>query len=1058
MGKRIRSEPYPSQTQESRLSAAGTTMPRPCGASRKDKTVAESERTVSNSMSSPRKRVSSPSLVAPRNSNVEESGGEDSLPVTPPATTLFLSLGDNNEQSPEVEDELKYHLYVANESWDKLKRQLKKYDAKYYKMMRERAEQELEQAEKDGSPDDGNSPGGRKWGQSLRISLKRASIQRFRADPSEVISPLLTCDRQGRTPLHLACMRKTPGHILADLLSAERIAASMEDCSGRTPLHYAAQSGQNQLILEKIIQAYPNAMKNRDEKERTPLWFAVQSACRQSRLVKGADKNGYPFCWRTPLSEEEKGWQFHQQQQWSNVEFLLLQFVRRKRTLVSFDQNLMMQAMEFGAPPDTIRNFIIGNEKYLKAKDDFAGSAVAMCVKRQYSTDILEYLLDTCRERAPLVMGSLQNAMISYYLKGLHSYRDGTPSFCRQILDRAAHESDVREIGKEAEEAFGGLTSIEEEDSDGFHDASDSRDDVIVELSPECSAWWGRLRYLIFYSAYGATFGGKDSIQDVHLVHAALSVSISPPSLIQLLIIMYPRSRYKLCPVFKALPIHIACTRWKYDLLQVQPDRSQTHVLKQLIIGDQRQIVRRHGGRLPLHLALAVGQSWSFVRIFLRIDQKSFGIRDPITKLFPFQLAALRLQGKNLKMHLRNRNTPEQWMGYSERKKREQLMDTERTFERKQIETIFELLRRHPNAISGKVLHRKPSFEGVGPVSKHYLSLAYVQTAQGWEPFPAAIKLLRQSIVRGRIATELQSWWEALKVKIWSYSSATQLPKTQKYLLHAALYNPDTPPLIIQLLLELFPQSASIPVPQSETYPLHIAAGTIKYHPQRFEIPFSTNSLHLVLLAFDDAAYMFSNGRLPIHICIAGGKTWDEIGPLAQYAPLALHVADERSHLMPFQQMATFKATSKENALRFSLKVERHTNIVDAGHLSATDRGKLLKALYKKIDNDVLSSIFELLRTEPSVLHAFVAGSSKPVPENNRQVIEAAKDQKRELLEKFVRDMENSSSRDLLAMPFPRFYGQNLAVPTPIDELTAFSKINTSARSLISSDSFGSYL
>jgi hypothetical protein len=645
----------------------------------------------------------------------------------------------------------------------------------------------------------------------------------------------------------------------------------------------------------------------------------------------------------------------------------------------------------------------------------------------------------------------LQKALVSHYGKGYHPQRDGTISFGKQMLDWMAYKRGDQAIGDEEEEALAGLTSIEEEDSEVFHDHSDSKDEICTELSPACRNWWQRLRYLLFYSAYGANFREKDRIQDVYLVHAALAVPVSPPALIQLLILLYPESRSELCPIFKALPVHISCTRWKYHLLQVESDKSQPQVLKQLLKGLQKQIYRRYKGRLPLHLALAVGQHWSFVRPFVSMDTKSVGMRDPSTKLFPFQMAALKIHAKNINMHLRSRNTPEQWMSYSESTKRTHSKDTERVFDCKQVETVFELLRHHPDAILGKALHRKRSFEGVGPISKHYLSLAYIQTSKGWKPFPAAIKLLKESIVKARIPKELQSWWETLKVMIWDYPSVNQLPKTERYLLHAALYNPDTPPLIIQLLLELFPESASIPVPQSESHPLHIAAGTTNYQPQPFEIPFSTNSLHLVLLAYDDAAYMFSRGRLPIHICIAGGKTWDEIGPLAEDSPLALHVADERSQLMPFQQMAAFKATSKENALRFSLKVERRVNILGASQLSGADRGKLLKTLYKKNDLDVLTSIFSLVRKEPSVLQAYIKDSFKAVPENNRQVIMVAKAKKREALEEFVRDMENSASRDLLAMPFSSRYGQMRTI-TPMDELAAFSNINTSGRSLISGD------
>jgi hypothetical protein len=1051
MGKRILNEARPNETRDTTFSPVPRMTLPPRASLRNGKQRVGRGR--SNGL------AQSPEPRRKDKADKNEDPTADLLQIPPPASKVFRKLDDtSDDEAVETDEELKYHLYITNQYWDELKRLLKKYDTKYYKRMREKAEQELEQAEKEESQNQGDSPR-KKWGNSLRTSLKRASISRFRVAPCKVISPLLICDRRGRTPLHLACMRETPGQLLVDLIDAEKTASAIQDYFGRTPLHYAAQAGQGQIILEALVQAYPNAMKTRDEKERTPLWFAVQYACRQARTTKAEGTNGDSFCWRTPMSEEEKDWQFHQQKNWSNVDYFLQQFVKRKRALVSFDYDLILQGLECGAAPDTIKNFIAGGEKFLKSKDDLAGSAIILCIERQYDMVILEHLLDSCRERATVITESMQKALVSHYRKGHHPQRDGTISFGKQMLAWMAYKKGNQPIGDEEEEVLGGLTSIEEEDSEVFHDKSDSMDEICTELSPACRDWWERLRYLLFYSCYGAKFGEKDSIQDVYLVHAALAVPVSPPSLIQLLILLYPESRSELCPIYKALPVHISCTRWKYGLLQVESNKSQPQVLKQLLKGLQNQICRRHSGRLPLHLALAVGQHWSFVRLFLSMDKKSVGMRDPITKLFPFQMAALKIQAKNIKMHLRSRNTPEQWMNSSESTKRTHLRDAERVFECKQVETVFELLRSHPNAILGKALHRKPSFEGVGPISKHYLSLAYIQTSKGWKPFPAAIKLLKESIVNARIARELQSWWETLKVMIWDYPSVTQLPKTERYLLHAALYNPDTPPLIIQLLLELFPESASIPVPQSESYPLHIAAGTTNYQPQPFEIPFSTNGLHLVLLAYDDAAYMFSCGRLPIHICIAGGKTWDEIGPLAQDSPLALHVADERSQLMPFQQMATFKATSKENSLRFSLKVERCINILGASQLSGADRGKLLKTIYKKHDLDVLSSIFSLVRKEPSVLHAFIKGSFRAVPENNRQVIMVAKAKKREALEKFVRDMESSSSRDLLAMPFPSSYGQMRTIATPIDELAAFSNLNTSGRSLISGNSsLGSYV
>ena len=44
--------------------------------------------------------------------------------------------------------------------------------------------------------------------------------------------------------------------------------------------------------------------------------------------------------------------------------------------------------------------------------------------------------------------------------------------------------------------------------------------------------------------------------------------------------------------------------------------------------------------------------------------------------------------------------------------------------------------------------------------------------------------------------------------------------------IHAAVSNSDTPPLVVQLLVAIYPQSASYPVGGGTEFPLHIAAAT----------------------------------------------------------------------------------------------------------------------------------------------------------------------------------------------------------------------------------------
>jgi hypothetical protein len=256
------------------------------------------------------------------------------------------------------------------------------------------------------------------------------------------------------------------------------------------------------------------------------------------------------------------------------------------------------------------------------------------------------------------------------------------------------------------------------------------------------------------------------------------------------------------------------------------------------------------------------------------------------------------------------------------------------------------------------------------------------------------------------------------------------VPQTEEYLLHAALYSPDTPPLVIELLLELFPMSAAKPVPGTQTYPLHIAAGTTAYHPQPFEIPYSMDCLHLTLLAYKRAVRLTSLGRLPIHICVARGKTWKEIRPLVKQDRSTLKIKDPQTGLAPFQLMATFKMTSKQNCLRFSYIAQKQTRYVDMDQMTVAERAGFLRNIRKNNDLDVLTVIFELLRHGPKAVRKTRSGYASDACSAVSSVtaISEESDRKSKILgvaatlEKFLQDMQNSptrqeSIRNLLASP-----------------------------------------
>jgi hypothetical protein len=689
--------------------------------------------------------------------------------------------------------------------------------------------------------------------------------------------------------------------------------------------------------------------------------------------------------------------------------------MKRNKSVIPSEHGLILEALEAGANPNTINRFVSTADKYLMSDDELAATAIGLCVERHYTLDTLEYVVDNCREKTTIIGDAVQKALRTHYRQGCNTLGDSKKPFGKQVIDWAKKKEEEEKSPVESEPKkpsskkkgktkkikekprpgpmkqmsvrFFGANDEDEDDGSMIENDSEGTDEQDIDDQPDekeddeqwagmdqsCKDWWEILNYLVFYCAYGRNFKESMKPEKYHLLHAALSVSVVPPSLVQLLLMVYPEAKTELCPLYKALPIHIACTRWRYDVIRNENDASLDRVLKLMLKSDTDLIYFRHKARLPIHLALSVGQSWTFIKAFVSADKKCVGMRDPQTKFFPFQMAALPPSAKNVQLLMRSQFTPTEWRTMPSTQKKLELKRVELEQDKRQIGTIYELLRRHPNALQGKPLCREGAVKSnplktAGKVSILYLSFVYGRNAEGSFKLRAEnVRLLRDAIMRADIPDELDGWWESMKETIWKEYHG-DVPKQDEYILHAALYNPDMPPLVIELLLELYPKAVSKPVPGTTTYPLHIAAATTAYHRQQFEMPYGMDNLHLILDADKRVTRRWSHGRLPLHIALSRGKSWKEVRPLVKADPTTLMLIDQQTGLVPFQLMASFKLTSKGNAMRYSAFVEKQTRDNDISRLSTKDRALALNTIKKKQELNQLTCIFELLRHRPSAM------------------------------------------------------------------------------------------
>ncbi|KAG7348508.1 ankyrin repeat domain protein [Nitzschia inconspicua] len=838
--------------------------------------------------------------------------------------------------------------------------------------------------------------------------LPKSLAARLIIDPEEVLSPLLMVDEMERTPLHLACIHKAPETVLLDLLAAERKAAMVKDENGRVPLHCAVEIWQFDHVIEKIIRAFPHALKTKDESGKTPIGLAVTLALERQQKESNEDPER-PFLWIHPTCKEEESWQYQQEKIWGKVNLLLKGLMKRNKVVIPSEHSLILEALIGGANPNTINRFVSTADRYLVSDDELAGTAIGLCVERHYPLDTIEYVVDNCREKTTIITDAITKALRAHYRLGCHAIREGMTPFGKQIIEWSKSSHPLREdnpllerspkieslekgkpgITKKMSRRFFGADVDNGENgvandiakAEGNPSGEDEKHKVDQwhGMDESCKQWWQILNYLIFYCAYGR--GYKESLKPKshHLLHAALSIPVSPPSLIQLLLIVYPEATKEPCPLYGALPMHIACTRWRYDIIRNDGDSSLDRVLKLMLKSDPDIVHHRHKGRLPIHLALSVGQTWSFVKTFVAMDKKCVGMRDPQSRFFPFQMAALPMTSKNVQLLMRSQFTPTEWRIMSTGEKKLEYRKVEIDQDRKQVGTIFELLRRHPDALVGKPLYRgdgppSTALRVTGKVSMTYLSYVYGRNSQGEYRLRADnVRILRDAIVRADIPLDMENWWENMKESIWEEYHG-DIPRNDQHLLHAALYNPESPPLLIELLLVIFPFSVSSAVAGTATYPLHIAAATTAYHRHSFELPYGMDNLHLVLSADKRIARRRSNGRLPLHIALARGKSWKEVRPLVMADPSSLMSEDPQTGLLPFQLIASFNVTSKENAMRFSTFVERQTRNIDMNRLSAKDKALALNRIRKVQELSQLTCIFELLRHRPSAMHRIPPG------------------------------------------------------------------------------------
>ena len=803
-------------------------------------------------------------------------------------------------------------------------------------------------------------------------------------DELEDSTGLLVCDKEGRTPLHVAlATRKTPVDVILSLIRAEKEATRIANNKGRLPLHLAAmnqyndtsagQSEDRAQIIAELVDANPDALSAEDGKGRTPLSYAVDVA-RNNTNLKTAPKSFW-----MPIDEEDEEvealieWQEAQSERWGIVHWLLLSSATHPQTCLSIGETkpMLVDALLHAAPPAVV-SLLIGASVMLLSIENrasaFAASTLYTAIARHYPLGILQSLTSQCPADVRRVRDETGMGLVSaQFISGCFVQMQNTREWSVASRIYPSLQTSIRE---------GSLF-----------------------LDDPCFAeWWEKIEFLIFFC------DGRDATKNMaalrpFLLHSALRNADIPPSIIRLLLTIYPESASKMDPETGEWPIHLVAQSHDYIPRNYEFQiMSGEATASELVVGSNPGSLgfRDSAGRLPLHVAVSNGKTMASLEPFISNRHEQFlSTKDPKTGLYPFLQAASyeidpTMDGFRWSCVARNKYSHAVWKGLADKQRAAAVVKVAETEDLERLGTIYSLLRREAGVCTVSKKKKAPASafrddSGMGMVSSHFLSYCYSKDDAG----EYLLNKLRKAAVEDAISnarmgrllisspSHFVKWW--LKMKFWirycepvpseRYASKIRcIPRDgdERFLLHAALANPDTPPKVIELIIALHPDTVKLALPKTDWLPLHIACVTASYKAP-VDLPGPT-ALELILNAYPEAADRVCDMGLPLELAIRVGKTWKEISCLVEEHPLALRSRDSTSFLYPFHLMAQNHTCDPARYRQFMYTARNSQPEVAWQAMSATQQIASVRSLRNTYDLLILSSTFELLRRDATVI------------------------------------------------------------------------------------------
>lgn len=300
------------------------------------------------------------------------------------------------------------------------------------------------------------------------------------------------------------------------------------------------------------------------------------------------------------------------------------------------------------------------------------------------------------------------------------------------------------------------------------------------------------------------------------------------------------------------------------------------------------------------------------------------------------------------------------------------------------LDASFELLRACPIAALPQMYMGSGNLKGdISPITQHVINWLYEYSKEKrWVPCEYRIQQLKELLASKETEIfdeDLKQRWTKAKQLIWQLykiRSAKQKSKLKlgddKFLLHAALMNGSTPPLLIAIIIQQHRASANKPISGNTWYPVHLAARAQSYMPLPFEticikLP-ATTALGLVAkVTKPENLKTLSGGKTPLELALTTGKTWDDIRDLVQLQPESLLHPESKTGEYPFQLAAAKESSPSAHKIFRSRSLLEKWNTDPS---SGAENAAKLKGYRKAYRVEKLTSVFEILRAKPTAVLA----------------------------------------------------------------------------------------